>query len=112
MLRVHVLTFPRALAIERSFVRLFQGYNISLFAYGQTGSGKSHSMMGTEKNPGLIRSVGDFIFDFLDRAARCTVGFDVRGSVTISCIEIYNEAIRVRISRAAQGWSLAAAGIS
>jgi DNA replication protein DnaC len=33
----------------------WSGYNVSIFAYGQTGSGKSHSMMGTEKNPGLIR---------------------------------------------------------
>jgi hypothetical protein len=27
-------------------------------------------MMGSEKNPGLVRSVSDFIFDFLDRARR------------------------------------------
>ena len=63
------------------------GFNISIFAYGQTGSGKSHSMMGTEDNPGLIRSTGNLIFDFLARS-----GFG--GGVSISCIEIYNEQIR------------------
>ena len=33
----------------------------------QTGSGKSHSMIGTENDPGLIRRIGDFLFDFIGR---------------------------------------------
>jgi hypothetical protein len=53
-------------------------------------------MMGTENNPGLIRNVGSFLFDFLDRSRARSIedGFDLRASVTISCIEIYNEQIR------------------
>ena len=73
----------------------WQGYNISIFAYGQTGAGKSHTMMGSDKNPGLVRSVSDFIFDFLDRTKRKQTDRDApAGQVTISCVEIYNECIR------------------
>jgi hypothetical protein len=100
-LRFHVTIFcvPSAsvapLSLSFSEKKKTKGYNVSIFAYGQTGSGKSHSMMGSEKQPGLIRSVGDFLFDFLGRSIAHTSGFDVKGSVTVSCIEIYNEQIRV-----------------
>ena len=32
----------------------WQGYHCCLFAYGQTGSGKSYSMIGYDKNPGIV----------------------------------------------------------
>jgi kinesin family protein 1 len=32
----------------------WQGYHTCLFAYGQTGSGKSYSIVGYDKNPGII----------------------------------------------------------
>ena len=48
-------------------------------------------MMGTATSPGLVRSTGDFIFDFLERSHRAR---GTRGTVTVSCLEIYNEAIR------------------
>ena len=67
-----------------------QGFNVCIFAYGQTGSGKSHSMMGTDRSPGLVRGVGSFLFDFLERAADASgaSGFDFVGRVTVSCAEI------------------------
>ena len=40
---------------------------MSIFAYGQTGSGKSFAMMGSKERPGLIRSIGDYLFDFIRR---------------------------------------------
>lgn len=56
-------------------------------------------MMGTVKNPGLIRNVGNYLFDFIDRsyADALNNGFDMKSTVTISCLEIYNEQIRVYI---------------
>ena len=64
-------------------------------ADGQTGSGKSWTMMGVEPHPGLIRSTGNFLFDFADRWKRGEqAGVDMTLQVTISCVEIYNEQIR------------------
>ena len=31
-----------------------QGRNICVLAYGQTSTGKSHTILGDDKNPGLI----------------------------------------------------------
>ncbi len=28
--------------------------NVSVFAYGATGAGKTHTMLGTQQNPGII----------------------------------------------------------
>ncbi|KAK9122702.1 hypothetical protein Sjap_012304 [Stephania japonica] len=33
---------------------IFQGCNATIFAYGATGSGKTHTMQGTNENPGLM----------------------------------------------------------
>lgn len=33
---------------------LLRGLNATVFAYGATGSGKTHTMVGTEKDPGLM----------------------------------------------------------
>jgi len=30
------------------------GYNGTVFAYGATGAGKTHTMLGTEKIPGIM----------------------------------------------------------
>lgn len=37
----------------------FKGYHTCLFAYGQTGSGKSYSIVGYDKNIGIIPMVCD-----------------------------------------------------
>jgi hypothetical protein len=69
----------------------FSGYNVSIFAYGQTGSGKSHSMIGTSTDPGLIRRIGEFLFDFMARGEE-ELGFKYR--TTVSAAEIYCENVR------------------
>lgn len=33
---------------------VMQGYNGSVFAYGATGAGKTHTMLGTETEPGIM----------------------------------------------------------
>jgi hypothetical protein len=40
-----------------------EGYNGTIFAYGQTGAGKSHTMEGTDTDPGIIPHSFRHIFD-------------------------------------------------
>ncbi|KAK4472187.1 hypothetical protein MN116_000489 [Schistosoma mekongi] len=42
---------------------LKDGYNCSLFAYGMTGTGKTHTIFGSEKDPGLILRVCDALLN-------------------------------------------------
>ena len=37
----------------------------TIFAYGQTSSGKTHTMMGTEKEPGIVPLAVNEIFDYI-----------------------------------------------
>ena len=81
----------------------FSGYNASIFAYGQTGSGKSFSMIGDEKEPGLVRRVGELLFDFIARGEALEPAFGpasdksggppgkLRFSTEVSACEVYCE---------------------
>lgn len=65
-----------------------QGFNGSVMAYGQTASGKTYTMMGDEKNPGIIRLVAENIFDIVEQ-------HDDRDIYIVRCsfLEIYNEKV-------------------
>ena len=39
-----------------------KGINACVFAYGTTGSGKTHTMVGTDSNPGIMVLFLDDIF--------------------------------------------------
>lgn len=67
----------------------FDGYNVSIFAYGQTGSGKTYSMIGTEKQPGLIPRFFEDLFE--RKAQRDQIVSSTH--IEISYYEIYNEKI-------------------
>jgi centromeric protein E len=41
-------------AIKPSTERLLQAVNVAVLAYGMTSSGKTHTMFGTEEEPGLV----------------------------------------------------------
>eukprot|EP01091_Cochliopodium_minus_P018576 TRINITY_DN7568_c0_g1_i2.p1 TRINITY_DN7568_c0_g1~~TRINITY_DN7568_c0_g1_i2.p1 ORF type:complete len:450 (-),score=114.82 TRINITY_DN7568_c0_g1_i2:164-1513(-) len=65
---------------------VIDGYNVSLFAYGQTGSGKSYTMIGTEKDRGLIYRSLQKLFECAKEKRythKCTI--------LASILEIYNE---------------------
>jgi centromeric protein E len=64
------------------------GFNGTLFAYGQTASGKTHTMMGDDKEPGLMILAADEIFEGV--ASKPDTIFLIR----LSYIEIYNEEIK------------------
>ena len=67
----------------------FEGYHTCLFAYGQTGSGKSYSIFGYEKNIGIIPMACAEIFRRIELAQEESK--EVKYSVTLSMLEIYNE---------------------
>lgn len=45
---------------------IWTGYNASIFAYGQTGSGKTYSIMGFDREKGIIPRVCETLFYFID----------------------------------------------
>lgn len=65
----------------------FSGYNTCIFAYGQTGSGKSYTMIGTEKDPGIIPQTCYDLFQRVKRMTTRTTAFTVK----VTFFEIYNE---------------------
>ncbi|KAH8586661.1 hypothetical protein B0O99DRAFT_695294 [Bisporella sp. PMI_857] len=78
----------------------FQGYNNCIFAYGQTGSGKSYSMMGYGPEAGVIPKICQDMFTRIgsmqeDKNLRCTV--------EVSYLEIYNERVRDLLNPTTKG---------
>jgi len=65
------------------------GYNTCIFAYGQTGSGKSYTMMGNEKDPGIIPKTCKDLFQEVGN-----LGARERAQIKVSYFEIYNEQVR------------------
>ncbi|KAG6878252.1 hypothetical protein C0993_010024 [Termitomyces sp. T159_Od127] len=68
---------------------LFDGYNATVFAYGATGCGKTHTISGTDSNPGIIYLT---MADLFQRIEDRKDDWDVEVMVTF--LEIYNEEIR------------------
>lgn len=65
------------------------GYNATVFAYGATGAGKTFTMLGTDKEPGIMaRTLNDLFFE-MDKTKE-----DMKYKVSMSYLEIYNEMIR------------------
>ncbi|EMD40693.1 hypothetical protein CERSUDRAFT_149007 [Gelatoporia subvermispora B] len=68
---------------------LLDGYNATIFAYGATGCGKTHTISGTDADPGIIYlTMADLFQDIEDRRE------DHNVDVIVSFLEIYNEEIR------------------
>ncbi|KAK4245852.1 hypothetical protein C7999DRAFT_33785 [Corynascus novoguineensis] len=78
----------------------FQGYNNCIFAYGQTGSGKSYSMMGYGKDAGIIPNICQ---DMFRRIGEMQQDPNVRCTVEVSYLEIYNERVRDLLNPANKG---------
>ncbi|KAF9534915.1 kinesin-like protein [Crepidotus variabilis] len=72
---------------------LFEGYNATVFAYGATGCGKTHTISGTEADPGIIYLT---MADLFQRIEDRKEDFEVEVMVTF--LEIYNEEIRDLLS--------------
>ncbi len=63
------------------------GFNVTVLAYGQTASGKTYTMMGSQKELGIVQLAVDRIFDIIEKNPERA--FLLR----CSYIEIYNETI-------------------
>ena len=63
---------------------ILKGYNGTMLAYGQTTSGKTHTMLGTDQAPGLIRLCGEDLFKSIQNLPE-----DFK--VVVSYLEVYNE---------------------
>ena len=77
---------------------VLRGINGTVMAYGQTRSGKTHTMSGSDVDPGVMSLALRDIFDAV-RADEHTRRYDVR----CSYMEIYNEEIRDLLSRDPDG---------
>ncbi|WPG97258.1 kinesin-like protein [Acrodontium crateriforme] len=78
----------------------FQGYNNCIFAYGQTGSGKSYSMMGYGPEEGVIPRICRDMFDRIDTKQQDK---NVKCTVEVSYLEIYNERVRDLLNPSTKG---------
>ena len=67
------------------------GFNGTVFAYGQTSSGKTHTMRGSDEEPGVIPSAIDEIFETIEK----TAGREFL--LRVSYMELYNEEVRAHI---------------
>ncbi|EIW76156.1 kinesin-domain-containing protein [Coniophora puteana RWD-64-598 SS2] len=68
---------------------LLEGYNATVFAYGATGCGKTHTISGTEDDPGIIYlAMSDLFQRIEDRQDEWST------EVSVTFLEIYNEEIR------------------
>lgn len=70
----------------------WEGYHTCLFAYGQTGSGKSYSIVGYNKNEGIIPMACREIFKRIG-SAQASPSNKLVFEVTVSMLEIYNEKV-------------------
>lgn len=64
-----------------------EGFNATVFAYGQTSSGKTHTMRGTNEDPGIIPLAVSNIFNMIE----ATQGREFL--LRVSYMELYNEQI-------------------
>lgn len=68
---------------------VLNGYNGTLFAYGATGCGKTHTISGTPEKPGIIFLTMQELYERI-----AEVEDEKTIEVSVSYLEVYNEAIR------------------
>ncbi|XP_070686864.1 kinesin-like protein KIF18A isoform X2 [Pempheris klunzingeri] len=74
---------------------LMNGFNCSVFAYGSTGAGKTHTMSGSQNDPGVMYRTMTELFKRMDDAKE-----DKEFAVAFSYLEVYNEQIRDLLANA------------
>ncbi|XP_053786053.1 kinesin-like protein KIFC2 isoform X2 [Desmodus rotundus] len=72
--------------LEPTVLSCLRGYSVCIFTYGQTGTGKTYSMEGPPEDPGIApRALQSLFREMRTGGQHC---------VTLSMVEIYNEAVR------------------
>ncbi|XP_075861030.1 kinesin-like protein KIFC2 isoform X2 [Microcebus murinus] len=72
--------------LEPAVLSCLHGYSVCIFTYGQTGTGKTYSMEGPPEDPGIAPRALQSLFR--------EMGARGQHRVTLSMVEIYNEAVR------------------
>uniref|UniRef100_A0A3Q3GFJ1 Kinesin-like protein n=1 Tax=Labrus bergylta TaxID=56723 RepID=A0A3Q3GFJ1_9LABR len=78
---------------------VLNGQNASVFAYGPTGAGKTHTMLGSQEQPGVIPRAVREVFNLV-KAKEEEGGWDY--SIGMSYLEIYNEKVLDLLSPGSQ----------
>ncbi|XP_072236828.1 kinesin-like protein KIF18A [Leuresthes tenuis] len=74
---------------------VMNGFNCTVFAYGATGAGKTHTMLGSQNNPGVMYRTMTDLFKRMDDAKE-----EKEFAVAFSYLEVYNEQIRDLLANA------------
>lgn len=72
---------------------VLEGVNGTVFAYGQTSSGKTHTMLGSDEEPGVVPLATRQLFEHITGA-----GAGREYLLRVSYLEIYNERVRDLLS--------------
>lgn len=70
---------------------ILNGQHASVFAYGPTGAGKTHTMLGSQDQPGVIPRAVREVFHLVRAQEAKQDGWEY--AVTMSYLEIYNEKV-------------------
>ncbi|XP_055031191.2 kinesin-like protein KIF22 [Misgurnus anguillicaudatus] len=76
------------------------GQNASVFAYGPTGAGKTHTMLGSQEQPGIIPRAVREVFNLVEAQEKGRDSWEY--SVGMSYLEIYNEKVLDLLSPGSQ----------
>uniref|UniRef100_A0A672F709 Kinesin-like protein n=1 Tax=Salarias fasciatus TaxID=181472 RepID=A0A672F709_SALFA len=74
---------------------VMNGFNCTVFAYGATGAGKTHTMLGSQDDPGVMYRTMTELFNRMDDAKD-----EKEFTVAFSYLEVYNEQIRDLLANA------------
>nr|XP_046245296.1 kinesin-like protein KIF18A [Scatophagus argus] len=74
---------------------VMNGFNCTVFAYGATGAGKTHTMLGSQNDPGIMYRTMKELFKRMDDAKE-----EKEFAVAFSYLEVYNEQIRDLLANA------------
>ncbi|XP_070765166.1 kinesin-like protein KIF18A [Enoplosus armatus] len=74
---------------------VMNGFNCTVFAYGATGAGKTHTMLGSQNEPGVMYCTMKELFKRMDDAKE-----EKEFAVAFSYLEVYNEQIRDLLANA------------
>ncbi|XP_027137098.1 kinesin-like protein KIF18A isoform X2 [Larimichthys crocea] len=74
---------------------VMNGFNCTVFAYGATGAGKTHTMLGSQNDPGVMYRTMTELFKRMDDAKE-----EKEFAVAFSYLEVYNEQIRDLLANA------------
>ncbi|CAD1473981.1 unnamed protein product [Heterotrigona itama] len=68
---------------------LLDGYNCSVFAYGATGAGKTHTMLGSDEDPGITYRTVAELFSQIEKQSE-----QREFNLGVTYLEIYNENVQ------------------